>query len=70
MNQQIEDPNKDIPTEELGSLEEVEVNYVWVKKKKFDWIIWDLKLLRKFFNFWFSYQKYLIFQTQIPKVSR
>lgn len=28
MNQQVEDPNKGIPTEELGSLEEVEVNYV------------------------------------------
>lgn len=28
MNQQVEDPNKDVPTEELGSLGEVEVNYV------------------------------------------
>ncbi|XP_011502193.1 PREDICTED: protein FRG1 homolog [Ceratosolen solmsi marchali] len=28
MIQQIDDPNKDIPTEEQGSLEEVEVNYV------------------------------------------
>lgn len=28
MAQQIEDPNKGIPTEEQGSLAEVEVNYV------------------------------------------
>lgn len=26
--QQIDDPNKDVPKEELGSLEEVEENYV------------------------------------------
>lgn len=30
MIQQIDDPNKDVPTEEQGSLGEVEENYVYV----------------------------------------